>query len=462
MKKNLKGLTLVLCTSMLLAAVPGCTKKPNTDGKIQLSVGSWPDKTGDPNGYAAREELIAEFNKKYPDIEIVPDTYAFSADTFYAKAEGETLPILYEVPYTEAEKIIKFGYASDLTDAFKEAGFYDNINDFVMDKISSDGKVYLIPNTVYTLGLAMNMDMLKQAGYVDEDETPKAPKTFDDLTEMAVKIKEATGKPGFLFPTTNNAGGWYFTALAWNFGAKFMEQTDGKWEAKFDSEECVNALQWLKDMKWKYNVMPENTLINSSDLMQTFGSGNAAMCISSPAFVSMFKNYGMEKDNIGYANMPAGPERNVTLMGGSYFALSNTASKEQIDAAFKWIEFNGTTMNLTDEIKDNIKKTYKATADDGNIVGIKDINIWSDNTPFTSYKNQIIDEFANINMNHVKLYNEKGNIEFQGEEPVCAQDLYAALDACIQEVLTNENADCKAVLQKANADFQKNSLDYEN
>ena len=252
MKKILKGLTLVLCASMMLTAMPGCTNKTNTDEKVKLSIGSWPDKTGDPNGYAAREELIAKFNEKYPNVEIIPDTYKFSADTFYAKAEGETLPTLYEVPYTEAEKIIKFGYAADLTDAFREVGFYDNVNDFVMDKISSDGKVYLIPNTVYTLGLAMNMDMLKQAGYVDEDETPKAPKTFDDLVEMAVKIKESTGKPGFLFPTTNNAGGWYFTALAWNFGAKFMEQVDGKWFAKFDSEECVNALQWLKDMKWKY------------------------------------------------------------------------------------------------------------------------------------------------------------------------------------------------------------------
>ncbi len=462
MKKLLKVTALVMSAVLATSALAGCGGSKTSNGKVQLSVGSWPDKTTDENGYAARQEIVAKFNEQYPDIEIIPDTYAFSADTFYAKAEGETLPVLYEVPYTEAEKVIKFGYASDITDGFKNAGFFDNVNDFVMDKISSDGKVYLIPNSVYTLGLAMNMEIMKEAGYVEADGTPKAPKTFDELTEMSVKIKEKTGKPGFIFPTTNNAGGWYFTVLGWNFGAEFMKEIDGKWTATFDSEECVNALQWLKDMKWKYNTLPETTLINNSDLMNNFGSGNAAMCFASPSFINMFNSLGLDKNSIGYSILPAGSKRHVTMMGGSYFALANNATPEQIDAAFKWLEFNGTTMNLTDEIKENIRKTYQSTADADRIVGIKDINIWSDNTEFVKYKNEVIDELSNIEPNHVKLYNDKGSIEFQGEEPVCAQDLYAALDSCIQEVLTNKDADCKTVLEKANADFQRNSLDYEN
>ena len=37
--------------------------------------------------------------------------------------------------------------------------------------------------------------------------------------------------------------------------------------------------------------------------------------------------------------------------------------------------------------------------------------------------------------------------------------LYALLDACIQEVLTNENADCAALIQKAASDFQQNYLE---
>ena len=39
-------------------------------------------------------------------------------------------------------------------------------------------------------------------------------------------------------------------------------------------------------------------------------------------------------------------------------------------------------------------------------------------------------------------------MEIQAEEPVCAQELYGILDSCIQEVLTNKDADCAALLKR--------------
>lgn len=77
-----------------------------------------------------------------------------------------------------------------------------------------------------------------------------------------------------------------------------------------------------------------------------------------------------------------------------------------------------------------------------------------------------VDENANMQPNAAKLYNESltnGEVEFQPEEPVCAQDLYSLLDNCIQQVLNDENADCKEIVKKANEDFQinyLNNLDY--
>ena len=62
----------------------------------------------------------------------------------------------------------------------------------------------------------------------------------------------------------------------------------------------------------------------------------------------------------------------------------------------------------------------------------------------------------------MKLYNDKENLEFQAEEPVDAQALYALLDTCIQEVLTNKDADCASLIKKAASDFQKNNLDNAN
>ena len=78
------------------------------------------------------------------------------------------------------------------------------------------------------------------------------------------------------------------------------------------------------------------------------------------------------------------------------------------------------------------------------------------------FSHELQQEFCNVNYNHIKLYNDKSGVEYQVEEPMCTQDLYGILDSCIQEVLNNENADCREVLKKAANDFQLNFLDYQN
>ena len=40
-----------------------------------------------------------------------------------------------------------------------------------------------------------------------------------------------------------------------------------------------------------------------------------------------------------------------------------------------------------------------------------------------------------------------------------SQELYKILDACIQSVLTDKNADPAELIKNANSDFQKNYLD---
>ena len=249
-KRFLKAGALTLAAILSISAFSGCSGKEKTDdGKVTITVSNLPDKDVDPKGYEKYQSKVAEFMELNPDINVVYDTYQFSTDTFYALAEGETLPTVFQVPFTEAEKLIKFEYVADITEQFRNVGFYDNVNDYVLDKISRDGKVYLIPKECYSMGLAMNLDIMEEAGLVEEDGTPIAPKTFEELAKTAATIKEKTGKDGVMFPTTNNAGGWYFTVLAWNFGADFMVNEDGKWKATLNSPEVVQALEYMKDLK---------------------------------------------------------------------------------------------------------------------------------------------------------------------------------------------------------------------
>ena len=463
-RKGLKIMALAAAAAVLWGSFTGCGNENSattSDGKTRISIGNWPSKEGkDKENMEKKKERFEEEN---PEYEIIPDNWMFDLKSFYPKAAGGQLPTIYTTHFTEASQIIAAGYSADITDGLKKMGLYDKINTDVMDIISKDGRVYAYPSAVYALGLGFNVDLMKEAGLMEDDGTPKQPKDWNEVAEFAVKIKEATGKAGFVFPSANNNGGWMFTCLAWSFGTEFMKKGgDGKWKATFDSPEAIEALQYIKDLKWKYDVLPANTLIDGTEYYKVFGTGNAGMLIAAGDYARNLPQYGMNPEQIGIMAMPAGPKKRVTLMGGSIFAISDKATDKQIEGALKWI-VSSNTPDATPELKRTTESTLNRNIEKNELVTIKSMSVWNADSEAVKFTHQMIDEKANANPNHVKLYNDfvadLGDCELRPEEPVCAQELYGILDSCIQEVLTNKDADCAALLKKACSDFQVNYLD---
>lgn len=465
MKKETILKTAVLCMAAVMAAgaVSGCSNSDgdkDNQGRTIVSVGDWPSKEGtELDTFNARKAAFEENNK---DVVIEPDTWAFELKTFYAKAAGGQLPTVYLTHYTEMPQIMESGYSADITDALSSRGYDGKFNQQILDVVSKDGRIYAFPYEAYVLGLACNTELMEAAGLMEEDGTPKQPKDWYELADFAVKIKEATGKPGFVFPSSGNNGGWIFMPVAWSFGVDFMEQDEtGAWKATFNTPEAAEALQYIKDLKWKYDVLPSNTLIDGTEYYKTFATGNAGILIAAGDIPRRLTQYGMTPDQLGMMAMPEGPRRHVTLLGGNVYCISNEATEDQIDASLRWIETKN-SYNATDEYKTNTDKDINTKLEEGQLIGIKSLSPWSEYAEALTYLNNLIGEKANSNPNHVKLYNdfvENCPAEIQAEEPVCAQELYGILDSCIQEVLTNENADCAAILEKANSDFQHNYLD---
>ena len=459
--KKMKVVAMMLSGVIAMSVMGGCGKSADKDenGKVMVSIGGWPSKEGTSKDNYEKQK--AEYEQANPQFTIVPDNWTFDLKTFYAKAAGGQLPILYTTHFTEASQLISAGYAADLTDTLKKHNIYDSFNKDIIKLLSKDDKVYGFPIGAYALSISGNVDMMTAAGLVEADGTPKQPKDWNELAEFAVKIKQATGKPGFAIPTSNNCGGWIFMPIAWSYGVEFMKKDGDKWVATFNTSEAAAALQYIKDLKWKYDVFPSNVLIDQSEYHKLFGTGNVGMIIEGDVSKRVM-TYGMTKDQIAMMAMPSGPKKHVTLLGGTLFAVSNKATEDQIDGALKWAEMSYTPF-LSDKYKANLEKSTNASLEKGELIGIKEISTWNDTAETIKYRNDYIDSKANINTNHIKLYNDflanPGDCELRAEESVCAQELYSVLDNCIQEVLTNKDADCAALLEKANADFQKNYLD---
>ncbi len=460
--KAKRVIACVLAAAMSAGMLSGCGGTAGTSsGKTEISIGKWPTKEGSElDNYNRVKE---EYEAKYTNVTILPDNWTFDLGTFYPKAEAGLLPTLFSTYVTEVQRMKDSGYVADLTDVLKKNGYDGMFNPKMLDIVSKNGKIYALPWAGSVFGLAYNTEMFQAAGLMQEDGTPMQPKDWNEMAEFAVKIKQATGKPGFVIPTANNNGGWVFSCLAWSYGVDFMEQqSDGSWKATFNTDEAADALQFVKDLKWKYDVLPSNTLIDYNEYMKVYGTGGAAMAIQAGDIAAKVTQYDMKPDSLGMMALPRGPKRWVTLLGGMLDCVSAQADDAQIDAAVKWFEMFGRSFKLTDESKKSIENKINTSVDKGELIGIKSMQVWKDDAESIKYENELIDKNVNSNPNHVRLYNEfvaASEVECQPEEPVCAQDLYGILDNCIQEVLTDKNADCKAILEKANADFQRNYLD---
>lgn len=481
-----RKISLLLCTIMAAAALGGCGSSPapadsgnsgtnqeteeskNSQAQesggqesqaeqVTLRVGGWPAVECDD--LDRLNALKEQFEKDNPNITIVPDTFGYDMQIFQAKAAAGELPdLLPDIAATEVGLLAKNGYLADLDDAFERAGYMDKINKAIISQISYDGKIYSLPISVYAMGLMYDTSLMREAGLMNEDNTPQLPETWEDMAKMAVQIKEKTGQDGFAMPTINNQGGWMFVPIAWSYGVDFMEQDEnGKWQATFDTPEAVEALEFIKSLKWEYDVFSEDVMIDYAATATKLASGQLGITPMAPDMCNVLADNGMAIENVGIMPMPSGPAKRVALSGGGRYCMTAGVTEAQKDAALKWLEARGCGWQLTDVVKKALDESMQNQIEKNAAIGIRALPIYSEDAEVTMYNNQLIEDNCNIVMEQVQAYNAAlttGEIEYQLEEPVECQRLYGLLDGCVQEVLTNENADCAALIADAAKEFQ--------
>lgn len=455
-----KKIAMFLAVVLAAGAFSGCgTKKVNNDdGKIHISVSDFPTNSN-PEAQKIEQEKIDKFMEMYPDIVVEGDTYAYSVDTFLPMVNSGTIPTLYRTWFTEIDKVIDSGYAADITKQATEYGYDTMFEDNIMDMMKRGDKIYGIPNKVYTMGLTINRKLFEDAGLLDGEGLPIVPQTWAELRETAKTIKDKTGKAGFVAPTTNNYGGWCFMNMAWSYGVKFMEERDGKLYATYNGPEMIEALQLLYDMKWTDNSMPENAFVSNANSQELIGTGNGAMTVSAGVKAALVATYNMSKDDIAYDVTPAGPAGRYSLLGGEVWFVKPGASEEEIDACMKWLEFTGVTDTITPEYEEQLKDSLEYNKENGYVVVSRGVEYPLYKTEGERQKklDEIYSEYENVNP---KLFNsQRDDLIVRAEEKYNTQELYKAIDAIIQEVLTNKDVDIAAVVAQSEKDFQYNYFD---
>ena len=112
---------------------------------------------------------------------------------------------------------------------------------------------------------------------------------------------------------------------------------DGTYTAAVNSEGAVAAMQYLKDLRWKYNVLPDTLIASRTEGMQWMSVDQLGMMITPPdVFGNMCRTYGIAATNLGEFSIPSGPDgSHAVLTGGSANMFNPDATPEEVDAAFK-------------------------------------------------------------------------------------------------------------------------------
>ena len=162
MNKGKKSILILIAIAVASGGLISCGGYKDANlAKTKLVVGDWPTEEGRLRDSAFETKELYE--KKYPDVEIIPDSWFFDLKSCYLKAEAGMLPNVFLAPFTEVSDVIDSGYAKDITNVLKERGIYDSLNESIRDVISKDERMYAIPNSVYAFGIKYNTKMFELA-----------------------------------------------------------------------------------------------------------------------------------------------------------------------------------------------------------------------------------------------------------------------------------------------------------
>ena len=436
----------------MTGALAGCSSGSGSggDNKVHIVVAPvLPGATAD--ALKALSAQVAEFEKKNPDIDVKAIEYQWTGPTFAAELAGGTLPDVFNVPFTDSKTLANNGQLADITKPFNDTTTAKKWNENVLAVAKGDnGKVYGIPWGPYAMALSYNRDLFTQAGL----DPNKPPTTLDEIkADAKILADKLPGVAGYMQMTKSNTGGWNLATLTQSLGGRLETVgSDGKVTSTADNDQTKAGLAWLKSMRWDDNSMGSNFLFDWSGINQAFAAGKIAMYMSgSDVIGSLMQGNGVDQKKYGVANFPLASDANAGILSGGNVDVVNVKdTKEQIDAAVKWIDFYRTLPSVDE---DRAVANAKTNAAGNQAVGAPTLPVFDKAT--WEQNQEWIKPYVNVPAENVKPFTDGiWNQKIVPEPPSHTQDMYAALDAVVQAVLTDKNADVDALLKGVDQKIQ--------
>lgn len=312
MMKHRRCLAALLAASLLLLSGCGSSsdEAPDTDSGA-LTWETW-------GGYGAHQKFLELAKEKYPDIELEFISYTGGNRTGYSWAQMRAgdIPDIF-ITSQILDKDLAKEHLVDLSG-------YPFINDLptsVLDQISLDGEVYLLPVNYAMYGIFYNKTLM-------EEHKWEVPSDFAELKALCEEIRQEGLIPGVI--GTQLTGGPFSTVFNLAKTDWFTTFEGVKWEQDFLAGDAAAKGRWEDTMDYvkqyidigMFHTDPQD--INNPELLLSYlGNRQAVFCTAVQTVnITEFPETGDKLGMMPFISKDGG--KNIYMYSPSfYFGLSS-------------------------------------------------------------------------------------------------------------------------------------------
>ncbi|MBV7335452.1 sugar ABC transporter substrate-binding protein [Chloroflexi bacterium TSY] len=345
MTQQMSRRTFLTLTAGVLGAtaLAACEAAPQASGgggaaqeAVELRLTFWGDLADMPTWNWGLEE----FANQQPEIGIQWENTPWGEYWTKLQTEmaGGTSPDIVGMVSMFSQQYIRQGTLLGLNDFIDREAEEVDVDDFwpgIMLAYRWEGETYAFPYDLSTILLMYNKNLFDEAGV----PYPTGPWSWDEFLDACMKLtKDADGDGkvdqwGWILP---GLAGWTVDVPLTTNKARFISE-DGL-SCEIGTEEAIETIQWLADLRNVHGVVPTPGEIGDVPLFET---GRSAMTWGNPEFVQVLTSrIGPPRDNENFlwdvALFPEKQQSGNSVQGGS-FAIGHTT--EHIEEAWTFVKF---------------------------------------------------------------------------------------------------------------------------
>ena len=321
---------LALLTPLLAGIAPTASAQETT-----LSFAFW----GDPAEQRAYEQVVEEFEKTRPDIDIEP-VYTASQGDYYTKVAtqfaGGDPPDAFLINYRNYGQFAA-------RDALQPVGPYlenstvlsaEDYYELPLDAFRyRGGELSCMPQNASSLVVYYNVDLFNAAGI----PLPNDGWTWDEFRAAAETLTQDIDGDGItdVHGLAVDPSMIRYVPFIWGAGGEIVDNVDEPTTLTLDTPEALEGIEWFISLGATGSaVTPLEAEVQAEDDTGRFMSGRAAMLMNSRRSVPTLRE--IEGFTWDVAPLPVGKVEANVLHSDAYCIARNT---EHPDAAWAFIEF---------------------------------------------------------------------------------------------------------------------------